>query len=140
VDAFSTPEMRESRDAVLTELRRRMEELRPVLEEVKRLEEYMEIIEIAERQIEKINKPIPYEDIVRWFKRTYAPTDVFHYKDMRIAFDRSNEWVRERAEYLRKDGYLEGYGNGLWRRPAIDENRSITVHPGTHTPERPAVG
>jgi hypothetical protein len=143
-DAFRTPETRKHRDAVVAELKRRMEELRPVLAEYETLQEMRSIIEAATDAIRKergkADKSVPWTKVTSWFLANYMPTDSFKSADLRIAFDKSTDWASARTKKLLEEGYLESWGNGLLRRPARNERRTTTVNVGNQTIEHPVLG
>ncbi|HWI69264.1 MAG TPA: hypothetical protein VNS88_12955 [Nitrospiraceae bacterium] len=137
-DAFRNPVMRAQRDAVLTELNRRMDKLRPIMLEVKHLEDMLKLIEAAQGM--KKEPSIPWDQIIDWFKNNVAPTDVVKTRDLEIAFDRGYGWADARMKKLLEEGYLEPFGNGLLRRPAVNEGRHAIIRPGQNTLIQPAKG
>lgn len=85
--------------------------------------------ELADYKAQK-PKGVTWDDVLDWFKKRYVPTDQFRLKDMAIQFDKQNGWVKARVDKLIAEGYLESYGNGLLRRPAIRLGEKMRLHPG----------
>lgn len=109
------------------EMRDRMGELKPAIDEAKFLEDMLKVIDYRKEQ-----KPasVTWPEVLEWFKKTYMPTDIFRWQDMAEYFDKSPSWATRRTQKLINEGLLESFGNGLLRRPAINLGQKMTIHPG----------
>lgn len=105
------------------EIQERMKELRPLIEEVKHLEEIMVILDAwqAERNHKKRQPPsklpMPTRRLVERFITTVDLGDTFRPRDMQRELDLSpsvaNNWVGTMVQ----EGKLEKFGKGQYRRP-----------------------
>lgn len=137
-------ELRKQCEAVRAELNERMDAIRPAIEEAKFLDDMLRVIDIAKAKRKPLPRPkrqeVPWQTIRNWFLNNYMPTDSYKIKDMMIEFDKPKSWAVERTQRLVQEGFLEHWGNGLLRRPAINEGRETRVHVGNQTDVSPAIG
>lgn len=137
-------ELRKQCEAVRAELNERMDAIRPALEEAKFLDDMLKVIDMAKAKRKLAPRPkvkeIPYTKVREWFLNQYEPTDTYRIKDMMIEFDKPKKWAVERTQRLLSEYLLEHWGNGLLRRPAINEGRETRVHVGNQTDVSPAIG
>jgi hypothetical protein len=104
----------------------RMKELQAAVDETEFLEGLLQTLETeaAPKKRRGVGPyartaEVPWPVVQTWFLATYGPTDQYRNRELAEHFDKTPGWAQIRTNKMLKEGMLERYGNGLYRRPAI---------------------